>query len=142
MSVVIVIFYLFFFKQKTAYEMRISDWSSDVCSSDLTQPTVLAQNVNGETPANGRYQNLIEEGAPPLEFYAQPSSVLAPLPTVPSERPSQPLLVLQSVAPSVEDLDNLQSMQLMQESRSNSDLAEIGRAHVGTPVTNAHHVCL
>src|SRR3546814_6374435 len=26
-----------FFKQKTAYEMRISDWSSDVCSSDLTQ---------------------------------------------------------------------------------------------------------
>src|SRR3546814_15371128 len=30
--------YLFFFKQKTAYEMRISDWSSDVCSSDLGGP--------------------------------------------------------------------------------------------------------
>src|SRR3546814_6719548 len=29
---------LFFFKQKTAYEMRISDWSSDVCSSDLLCP--------------------------------------------------------------------------------------------------------
>src|SRR3546814_3421140 len=29
--------YFFFFKQKTAYEMRISDWSSDVCSSDLHQ---------------------------------------------------------------------------------------------------------
>src|SRR3546814_14881209 len=28
----------FFVKQKTAYEMRISDWSSDVCSSDLDQP--------------------------------------------------------------------------------------------------------
>src|SRR3546814_1522667 len=28
-------FFFFFFKQKTAYEMRISDWSSDVCSSDL-----------------------------------------------------------------------------------------------------------
>src|SRR3546814_6868746 len=28
-------FCVFFFKQKTAYEMRISDWSSDVCSSDL-----------------------------------------------------------------------------------------------------------
>src|SRR3546814_762717 len=28
-------FYVFFFKQKTAYELRISDWSSDVCSSDL-----------------------------------------------------------------------------------------------------------
>src|SRR3546814_1152517 len=30
-------FFIFFFKQKTAYEMRISDWSSDVCSSDLSQ---------------------------------------------------------------------------------------------------------
>src|SRR3546814_12143255 len=29
--------FFFFFKQKTAYEMRISDWSSDVCSSDLRQ---------------------------------------------------------------------------------------------------------
>src|SRR3546814_5395367 len=32
----IILFIFFFFKQKTAYEMRISDWSSDVCSSDLT----------------------------------------------------------------------------------------------------------
>src|SRR3546814_5873603 len=31
----------FFFKQKTAYEMRISDWSSDVCSSDLFAGNVL-----------------------------------------------------------------------------------------------------
>src|SRR3546814_2979919 len=30
--------FFFFFKQKTAYEMRISDWSSDVCSSDLRNP--------------------------------------------------------------------------------------------------------
>src|SRR3546814_2020694 len=36
--------FFFFFKQKTAYEMRISDWSSDVCSSDLFEkiwPTAL-----------------------------------------------------------------------------------------------------
>src|SRR3546814_9238741 len=33
---------LFFFKQKTAYEMRISDWSSDVCSSDLLEPVAAA----------------------------------------------------------------------------------------------------
>src|SRR3546814_1931430 len=32
---IIVNYVLFFFKQKTAYERRISDWSSDVCSSDL-----------------------------------------------------------------------------------------------------------
>src|SRR3546814_11396101 len=31
------LFFFFFFKQKTAYEMRISDWSSDVCSSDLVR---------------------------------------------------------------------------------------------------------
>src|SRR3546814_9714122 len=41
---------LFFFKQKTAYEMRISDWSSDVCSSDLTDvfdAVLLAAPLNG-----------------------------------------------------------------------------------------------
>src|SRR3546814_6787885 len=37
-----LLFCFFFFKQKTAYEMRISDWSSDVCSSDLLE-RVLAQ---------------------------------------------------------------------------------------------------
>src|SRR3546814_5361262 len=36
------LFLFFFFKQKTAYEMRISDWSSDVCSSDLTDRGVRA----------------------------------------------------------------------------------------------------
>src|SRR3546814_5960598 len=39
--------FFFFFKQKTAYEMRISDWSSDVCSSDLIgkEPTLSAGNL-------------------------------------------------------------------------------------------------
>src|SRR3546814_12795997 len=35
MMLVLLVIVFFFFKQKTAYEMRISDWSSDVCSSDL-----------------------------------------------------------------------------------------------------------
>src|SRR3546814_5072695 len=39
LSSLLLFFYFFFFvKQKTAYEMRISDWSSDVCSSDLVRP--------------------------------------------------------------------------------------------------------
>src|SRR3546814_19780745 len=38
---------IFFFKQKTAYEMRISDWSSDVCSSDLLQH-LLRGDAGGE----------------------------------------------------------------------------------------------
>src|SRR3546814_8005484 len=40
--------YFFFFKQKTAYEMRISDWSSDVCSSDLD---ILRRNTVSQTTA-------------------------------------------------------------------------------------------
>src|SRR3546814_5050866 len=46
----------FFFKQKTAYEMRISDWSSDVCSSDLvdeaTDADVVADLVLGHLGAD------------------------------------------------------------------------------------------
>src|SRR3546814_2559979 len=40
---ILFFFCFFFFKQKTAYEMRISDWSSDVCSSDLVQVSSEAQ---------------------------------------------------------------------------------------------------
>src|SRR3546814_2974226 len=36
---VLLVFRFFFCKQKTAYEIRISDWSSDVCSSDLLEPS-------------------------------------------------------------------------------------------------------
>src|SRR3546814_10059802 len=40
----------FFFKQKTAYEMRISDWSSDVCSSDLAQRGAVDQHELARRP--------------------------------------------------------------------------------------------
>src|SRR3546814_996819 len=43
----------FFFKQKTAYEMRISDWSSDVCSSDLPQPTPGQHHTDAATQRAG-----------------------------------------------------------------------------------------
>src|SRR3546814_5161746 len=42
-SVFYFVCFFFFFKQKTAYEMRISDWSSDVCCSDL--PACLLQSA-------------------------------------------------------------------------------------------------
>src|SRR3546814_19860610 len=48
----------FFFKQKTAYEMRISDWSSDVCSSDLN----AAQRLACPLPAYGRFWRLLRHG--------------------------------------------------------------------------------
>src|SRR3546814_3088614 len=49
--VYLFVVYFFFFKQKTAYEMRISDWSSDVCSSDLLV-ALAGQQCLGRT-ANG-----------------------------------------------------------------------------------------
>src|SRR3546814_8553731 len=42
--------FVFFFKQKTAYEVRISDWSSDVCSSDLEAEPAAAQTVFYDLP--------------------------------------------------------------------------------------------
>src|SRR3546814_19069145 len=52
---------VFFFKKKTAYEMRISDWSSDVCSSDLLEPDNEAY---FGAPDNGMYA---DENGMPLE---------------------------------------------------------------------------
>src|SRR3546814_2524200 len=69
--------FLFFFKQKTAYEMRISDWSSDVCSSDLSeiQPVLspdiavdhiaqMQRHANAERIAAGHGSPLIQQVQP------------------------------------------------------------------------------
>src|SRR3546814_13273544 len=48
---------VFFFKQKTAYEMRISDWSSDVCSSDLVR-SLLGILENGQLTLAGGSRTL------------------------------------------------------------------------------------
>src|SRR3546814_14181765 len=69
-----ILYVFFFFKQKTAYEMRISDWSSDVCSSDLDvlvecaqlavqgvhEITLLGQNVNAYRGAMGGTHELCD----------------------------------------------------------------------------------
>src|SRR3546814_10598019 len=55
---------IFFFKQKTAYEMRISDWSSDVCSSDLFRYYLvygaLDMFAEGRLEANHSHAHLVE----------------------------------------------------------------------------------
>src|SRR3546814_5519138 len=56
-----VVLVFFFFKQKTAYEMRISDWSSDVCSSDLGTEYYLRINAFKEYPF---YERVLEDGTP------------------------------------------------------------------------------
>src|SRR3546814_7349451 len=56
---------VFFFKQKTAYEMRISDWSSDVCSSDLRY------GADGRPSGEVRFVGLFT-----AEAYDQPASAV------------------------------------------------------------------
>src|SRR3546814_15339267 len=61
---------LFFFKKKTAYEMRISDWSSDVCSSDLaaalaTGNSVLAKPAEQTTLVGFEAVKLLHEAGVP-----------------------------------------------------------------------------
>src|SRR3546814_1316267 len=59
--------FFFFFKQKTAYELRISDWSSDVCSSDLGQRHFFM--ILAGVVADRHFQRMIRPVArPPQQF--------------------------------------------------------------------------
>src|SRR3546814_19750134 len=66
----------FFFKQKTAYELRISDWSSDVCSSDLAWITIHSSR-SSSTP-----ERMLLKFTPsrslPRDGYATPQALLTP----------------------------------------------------------------
>src|SRR3546814_4934279 len=132
----------FVFKQKTAYEMRISDWSLDVCSSDLYGflETPYRKVVNGKVTDEVEFLSAIEEneyviaqanapqdekGNLTAQFVAcrqQGENLLKP----PSEihfmdvSPMQTVSVAAALVPFLEPDD------------------EIGRAHVSTPVHNAH----
>src|SRR3546814_9525945 len=55
------VLFFFFFKQKTAYEMRISDWSSDVCSSDLIGGVIRRYSENR---AADRARRIRDPGGP------------------------------------------------------------------------------
>src|SRR3546814_8741046 len=63
-DIIVYVSFFFFFKQKTAYEMRISDWSSDVCSSDLhhcAQPVMDRFGVTATARASLSFYNTREE---------------------------------------------------------------------------------
>src|SRR3546814_6471157 len=65
----------FFFKQKTAYEMRISDWSSDVCSSDLNMQITSYLEHAVASELSGNIVDLCPVGAltsKPYAFEARP----------------------------------------------------------------------
>src|SRR3546814_15740823 len=57
--------YVFFFKQKTAYDMRISDWSSDVCSSDLRSKHAISNRHHQSGLPDGHAMRTNEESRQP-----------------------------------------------------------------------------
>src|SRR3546814_1166169 len=77
MSMSIVSFVLFFFKQKTAYELRISDWSSDVCSSDLhARIEGLGFAAQGDAPGISGLSGVLDGDAEGLSFKFDPQATL------------------------------------------------------------------
>src|SRR3546814_7905850 len=74
--------FFFFFKQKTAYEMRISDWSSDVCSSDLKSGQIFERGFRvGQ-------QRFVHRPYPAFEQFAALDIVLDVVDAVEGDRPA------------------------------------------------------
>src|SRR3546814_4999761 len=134
-------FCFFFFKQKTAYEMRISDWSSDVCSSDLCAsrrrrpPPARASPRAAEVCTAWRriprlvpWSSLLAKLIARKEPRCQQGAAVAP-----TAKLSLPGLTRQprAAVPSP-------GGEGVFVSRAHT---QIGRAHVGPPVTNAPRVC-
>src|SRR3546814_4437438 len=111
-------FVVFFFKQKTAYEMRIRDWSSDVCSSDLSRRCKRSTKFRGFRAQHRR--RLVRE--------ARPSFPL------PSRRPHADLLLASSLefrfspASATDEPLRARRPRLLLGGAGGGD--EIGRAHV------------
>src|SRR3546814_9520546 len=128
-------FFFFFFKQKTAYEMRISDWSSDVCSSDLASPrrvgtahhaAVLVGIFTG-TQDVAYTQNIV------VMLFGCAARRLCQFLGDRAERGG--------AGKADRPADDLQCRTAVQSRVRVGARQQIGRAHVCTPVTNAHLVC-
>src|SRR3546814_3141572 len=78
------LYFFFFFKQKTAYEMRISDWSSDVCSSDLLVAVADVAQADGAghvlqfAVAIGGTGQAVERMVGDVEFHDAATQLLQP----------------------------------------------------------------
>src|SRR3546814_5844412 len=77
--------FVFFFKQKTAYEMRISDWSSDVCSSDLLDVVARYELRLGLWQIERRAVRLRQRGNEEDDEHRQKQSAEVPVPEARSE---------------------------------------------------------
>src|SRR3546814_9143936 len=131
-----------FFKQKTSYDMRISDWSSDLCSSDL-DPVARHRRTDAADAADVQRSGLAAFAASPAAAMIVaakgvaaetagsdvPAGEAATQPGKPGVDFKMPLAA-QPEAPLVETLKT-------GPAKMTAEAAKIGRAHVCTPVTNA-----
>src|SRR3546814_5642260 len=134
--------FFFFFKQKTAYEMRISDWSSDVCSSDLKNhfrvrgdearlPERLFRHLARHARPRAdavRQRPRFREGTRAEGAAGRGNLVPALFGALGRHRPRRPAYELRDRRQWLED-------------QREKGVDENGRAHVRTPVTHAHLVC-
>src|SRR3546814_6822314 len=133
----------FFFKQKTAYEMRISGWSSDVCSSDLTVEGNMPRKRKPSASVAGRKGAVAACAATPSSAMATKQKARLPacsfqlrMPCSTSSRGRRtPLRKKRRMIAAVDTPCATGTAAPRTGSR------QIGRAHVSTPVTNAHLVC-
>src|SRR3546814_2652488 len=128
----------FVFKQKTAYELRISDWSSDVCSSDLTSSSGRAERRRG---AGDRGRPRYPAGAASAASFSTAASPC-------EESVLRALGRRRRLDCGVGDAPQVQAgvcpvgpPAFAARGQFLRGWHEIGRAHVCTPVTNAHLVC-
>src|SRR3546814_10242890 len=125
-------FSCFFFKQKTAYEMRISDWSSDVCSSDLCAIGFLEAIANQADDEVVGYEPACVHDF--LGFNAQGRLCL--------DRSAQHVARRDlRDTESFGDVGCLSAFSGAGWAEQNQTHGSIGRAHVCTPVPNAPLVC-
>src|SRR3546814_588062 len=145
-----------FFKQKTAYEMRISDWSSDVCSSDLdllSDPKELAEHLMlldlgrndvGRVAAVGSVK-VTEKNA--IELYSHVMHIVSNVEgRLAAGKDAMDALIAGFPAGTVSGAPKVRAMEIIEELEPERRgiyggcvgyFGEIGRAHVCTPVTNA-----
>src|SRR3546814_7256900 len=129
--------FFFFFKQKTAYEMRISDWSSDVCSSDLA----------ALRSCDGRSRWALPLYEPRLHSRRRRRrGADAALSGRPCRRRGQGAARRHDPPPQQRPAGRRCPVDPPRGSERRAGVAarimlEIGRAHVCTPVTNAQLVC-
>src|SRR3546814_8066389 len=140
---------VWFFKQKTAYEMRISDWSSDVCSSDLAIVSAPLCQVGW---SQARILPAQDRGLVPfldLEFVAREhrahrvADILKPgRGRGQHNRCNVPVAAQFKRQALIFEVDQERAIVVATIGVATGDAAgKIGRAHVWTPVTNAHLVC-